>query len=72
MTDIDESVPFPRLIDIPEVSRLTSLKKSAIYDLIAKGELKAVKLGARTTFLESEIREWIDAKVAASRHPQTA
>lgn len=72
MPDIDDSPAMPRLISIPEVSRLTSLQKSAIYDLAKTGELQPVKLGARTTFLESEVREWIDAKVAASRQSAAA
>lgn len=72
MPDIDDSPALPRLIDIPEVTRLTSLKKSAIYDLAKAGELQPVKLGARTTFLESEVVEWINRKVADARQSPAA
>lgn len=72
MPDIDDSPAVPRLISIPEVSRLTSLQKSAIYDLAKSGELQPVKLGARTTFLESEVVAWINRKVADARQSAVA
>ena len=72
MPCVDDTAPLPRLISIPEVSRLTSLKKSAIYDLAAKGELEPVKLGSRTTFLEREVIDWINSKVEQSRQPVSA
>lgn len=72
MPEIDDSPALPRLIGIPEVSHLTSLKKSAIYELAAKGELRPVKLGARTTFLEAEVVEWITRKVAEARQCEAA
>lgn len=68
----DENLALPRLIDIPEVTRLTTLRKSAIYELAAKGELKPVKLGAKTTFLEAEVVEWIKSKVAEARSASAA
>lgn len=72
MLSVDDAPAMPRLIGVPEVSHLTSLKKSAIYELAAKGELRPVKLGARTTFLEAEVVEWINRKVAESRQPVRA
>lgn len=71
MPEIENTPAMPRLIGIPEVSHLTSLKKSAIYELANKGELKPVKLGSRTTFLESEVVAWINRKVAEA-HQQAA
>jgi prophage regulatory protein len=72
MTSIDDYPAIPRLIDIPEVTRLTTLRKSAIYELAAKGELRPVKLGAKTTFLEADVVEWINRKVADARQPVVA
>lgn len=53
---------LPRFIAIPEVTHLTSLKKSAIYQLIKAREIAPIKLGRKTVFLESEIVEWVKRK----------
>ena len=53
-----------RLISLPEVMRVTSLKKTSVYALIASGELRPVKLGRRTALVESEVFAWINAKLA--------
>lgn len=66
----EEVQPAPavrRLIDIPEVTRLTTLKKSAIYELMSRGELRPIKLGAKTVFVEGEVFEWIERQIAQSR-----
>ena len=53
-----------RLIPLPEVSRITSLKKTSIYQLIASGEFRPVKLGRKTVFSEAEIYEWVESRLA--------
>jgi len=53
-----------RLIPLQEVSRITSLKKTSIYQLIATGELHPVKLGRKTVFSEAEIHDWVEARLA--------
>jgi len=55
-------VPAVRLIHWEEVYDITSLKKTKLYELIKKGELKPIKLGRKTVFLESEIIEWVNKK----------
>ena len=54
-----------RLIALPEVSRITSLKKTALYQLIAAGELRPVKLGRKTVFSEAEILAWVEQRLAS-------
>ena len=54
-----------RLIALPEVSRITSLKKTALYQLIAAGELRPVKLGRKTVFAEAEINAWVEQRLAS-------
>ena len=54
----------PRLIALPEVSRITSLQKTALYQLIGAGELRPVKLGRKTVFAESEIFAWVNNRLA--------
>ena len=55
----------PRLIALPEVSHITSLKKTALYQLIAAGELRPVKLGRKTVFAEAEIVAWVEQRLAS-------
>lgn len=55
----------PRLIALPEVSTITSLRKTALYQLIKDGELRPVKLGRKTVFAESEIIAWVNERLAS-------
>lgn len=55
-----------RLLHLKEVLNRTSLSRSTVYRLMALGEFpKAVALGSRVSWVESELAEWIDARVAA-------
>ena len=51
-----------RFIELPEVTYVNSLKKTKIYQLINAGELRAIKLGRKTVFLESEVIAWVNSK----------
>lgn len=55
----------PRLIAIHEVSTITSLRKTALYQLIKAGELRPVKLGRKTVFSEAEIFAWVNKRLAS-------
>ena len=57
-------LPTNRLMELSEVTRITTLKKTAIYKLIKLGEIKPVKLGRKTVFSESEVIAWVNRKVA--------
>ncbi|WP_165961107.1 helix-turn-helix transcriptional regulator [Qipengyuania sediminis] len=70
--NIEDNVPMPRLIDVPAVCAITSLSVSRIYALISEGELRKVKLGGKTVFVEAEIRAWLEAKIAASPRQSAA
>jgi prophage regulatory protein len=60
-----------RLIDLAEVTRLTGLKRTAIYERMAHKTFPAsVKLGTASRWLLSEIEQWIDDQVAARDHRQ--
>lgn len=54
-----ETQKLPRLLKIEEVCQRTSLSKSAIYRVIAAGELKIVKIGKSSRVLETELDRWI-------------
>ncbi len=57
----------PILIRMPETMRRTGYGKA--YKLIAQGRFpKPVKIGSRSiAFVESEIDEWINQRIAESR-----
>lgn len=59
-----------RIIRRLQVQDLTGLKKSAIYALAKKGFPKRIKLGVKAVgWIESEVADWIDGRVKASRQP---
>lgn len=57
------------LIRLPEVQRRTGYSKAWIYRLISQHRFpKTVKIGTRAiAFVESEIDEWINQRIAESR-----
>lgn len=62
------------LIKLREVMRRTSRSKSYIYEKIKSGDFpQQVKIGSRSVaFIESEINDWIERKIAASRSTEAA
>lgn len=57
------------LIRLPEVQRRTGYSKAWIYRLMSQQRFpKTVKIGSRAiAFIESEIDEWINQRIAESR-----
>ena len=57
------------LIRLTEVQRRTGYSKAWIYRLMGQGKFPAsVKIGSRAiAFVESEIDEWINQRIAESR-----
>ena len=54
-----------RLIDLREVTQKTGLRRTAIYERIARGDFPvAVKLGTSSRWVLSEVDAWIDAQIA--------
>jgi len=55
-----------RLIKLKEVTALTSLARATVYKYIAAGTFpKQVSLGANcVAWIEEEVLEWIEAKIA--------
>ncbi len=55
-----------RLLPLREVLARTSLSRSTIYRMLAEGTFPAsVPLGSRVSWIESEVQNWIDARIAA-------
>lgn len=59
-----------RFIKIDEVSRLTSLSESQIYRQMKAGDFpENISIGVNSkVWLESEIQQWIDAKIQQHRN----
>lgn len=54
-----------RLIDLREVTRLTGLGRTAIYERMARHDFpKAVKLGTSSRWVDAEVQAWIDRQIA--------
>ena len=58
-----------RILRLPQVKAATGLSRSTIYAKVKAGEFpRYIALGVRSVgWLESEIQEWIDERVKASR-----
>jgi len=57
------------LIRLPEVQRRTGYSKAWIYRLISEKRFpSSIKIGSRAiAFVESEIDEWVNQRIAESR-----
>jgi predicted DNA-binding transcriptional regulator AlpA len=60
-------IAAPRLIDLPEVIRITSIRKSSVYERISSGEFRPIKIGRKTCFCEAEIFAWVNERRAARK-----
>lgn len=58
---------IPRLIRLPDVERMTGLRRSAIYQRIQRGEFpKSRKITTRcSAWLETDVAEWVRARPVA-------
>lgn len=59
-----------RLLRMPEVERLTGLRRSAIYEQMQRGTFpRSVKAGPRAaTWSEAAIQEWIAERLEGNAH----
>lgn len=49
----------PLAVGPEEAARLTGHSRTAIFEAVAKGELKSFKSGKRRLFLVSELETWL-------------
>ncbi|CAM3208543.1 helix-turn-helix transcriptional regulator [Vibrio diazotrophicus] len=61
-----ESTSARRFIRLHEVSKMTGLSKSSIYDYMSAGLFpKSCSLGIRSVaWIESEVEQWMDDQIA--------
>jgi prophage regulatory protein len=57
------------ILRLPEVLQTTGLSRSTVYLRVSEGTFpKPISLGGRAVgWLEHEVQEWIDRRIAASR-----
>ncbi len=64
----------PRYAPIPETEKITGLSRRVIYERLGSGDLKAVKVGARTLIDVDAALSWMrtlpPAKISAPRQRQ--
>lgn len=66
-------MPNQRICRLSEVIARTGLPRSTIYELMHNGDFPSqVQLARRSVgWVESEIEDWIDSRIDASRHSKT-
>jgi prophage regulatory protein len=64
MAHQDQKPDFDRFMRIPEVTHVTGLSRSTIYNCVDDGSFPApVRLTARAiAWRESEVRQWMDER----------
>ena len=62
----------PLLLTVPETARLLRISRNLAYELVARGELPAVRLGRVIRIPRSELDDWLERSVAKPERPATA
>ena len=60
-----------RFLTARQVAELLQLNVETVYDLIAKDELPAIKLGRQWRFYESSLREWFKTHRSSPSRTET-
>jgi excisionase family DNA binding protein len=55
-----------QLLKVEEAAAVLSLGRSKVYELLACGELPAVKIGRATRIPADSLRRWVDEQIAAA------
>lgn len=58
--------PQRLLVSVQEALYQLSISRSRLYDLLAAGDLTAVKIGNRTYITQQSVRDFVDRLTAAS------
>ena len=61
-----------RFLDFDSVIARTSLSRSTLERLIAKGELQPARAGRRLLFLEQDVLDWMEARLAERPHREAS
>jgi excisionase family DNA binding protein len=58
------------IFDVLGVAEVLKVGRSTVYSLMNSGELRPIKIGARTLFTRDEIERFIAARTAAAAAPK--
>ena len=59
----------PILLTVPETARLLRISRNLAYDLVARGELPAVRLGRVIRIPRGELDDWLERAAVKSEQP---
>jgi excisionase family DNA binding protein len=59
----ERSEPRPLLLTVPQAARMLAISRSAMYQLIWKGELVPVHIGRSARFTVSELERFVAERV---------
>ena len=57
------------LLTVPETARLLRISRNLAYELVARGDLPAVRLGRAIRVPRRSLDDWVRASVAAGAGP---
>lgn len=62
------------LLRLPAVMQIAALGRSSIFELTRRGEFpQPIRVGRRCTqWVESEVRDWVNKRIAQARTPAAA
>jgi predicted DNA-binding transcriptional regulator AlpA len=60
---MDTQSPAPLLHPVPAALKMLSIGRTSFYKLVDSGEIKLVKIGAKSLVADSNIREFITARL---------
>lgn len=65
----NQAIPIDPVLRWPEVAKVVPISRSHAHALAAQGDFpKPIKLGSRASgWLQSEIQQWMDERIALSR-----
>ena len=63
-------MPEP-LLSAADVAAWLKLNVETVYDLIARAQLPAIKIGGQWRFQEARVRDWLERRSAAHECPDS-
>jgi excisionase family DNA binding protein len=57
---------LPLLLKVEEAARLASLGRSTMFQLIAEGEIPAVRVGRAVRLRRTDLEDWISKRVGTA------